>query len=56
MNFQPTGPGIALSADVALEGLFTGVNQLVSLEVTFGDEFLAAAFKVARERSFSCLK
>ena len=31
VDFQSAGPGIALATDVALERLFTGVNQLVSL-------------------------
>lgn len=55
MYFQSAGPGIALATDIALEGLFTSMNQLVRLKVAFGDEFLAAAFKVARERSFASM-
>ena len=31
VDFQSAGPGIALATDMALERLFTGVNQLVSL-------------------------
>jgi hypothetical protein len=31
VNFQSASPGIALATDIALERLFTGVNQLVSL-------------------------
>ena len=55
MDLQTSCTRVTLAADVAGEGLVTRVNELVSFQVSFGDETLIAALESADEGPLASL-
>ena len=55
MDLESPSSRIALATNIAFERLLASMNQLVGLQMPFGDELLATALKCARKWSFSRL-
>ena len=55
VDLQPSCSWVALTADVAGEGLVTRVNKLMCFQVSFGNEALIAALEGADEGPFASL-
>ena len=55
MDFESACAAVAFATMWAGEGCLSRVNQLVGLEVTFGDEALSAVFKIANERTLTSM-
>ena len=56
VDFEPSRAGVALATDVAGKRLIPRVDQLMRLQVAFGDELFVTVGKRTGERSFSSLK
>ena len=55
VNFQSTCATVTLSADWALEGLHSCMNQLMSLKMAFRDESFSAVLIVTDKGSLTCV-
>ena len=55
VDFETARSAVSLATDVTLEGLLTRVDQLMRLQMAFGDEPLATVLKVADEGSLACM-
>ena len=55
MDLEPPSSRITFATNVAFERLLASMNQLMGLQMPFGDELLATALERARKWSFSSL-